>query len=170
MKWQEKLFIGTWIGMMLTLLALIPVAVVSIIHDAPPVQKVNKQCCSANECAKEHHHEKIANEIITNRQLQLFYDDLNQDYYLGQLSKNVEVKWGDLTANNWVGYTESRTGGGYLMIIDRATNPTAGEAYLTVAHETCHIKTWGQQVESHGSKFQNCMVNLATHGAFEGLW
>ncbi|SRR6266550_2694574 len=137
--------------------------------DQSPVQNVNKSCCSANECAAQHHHEKVANEAMTNRQLQRYYQQLNEDYYLGQLSKNVEVKWGDLTANNWMGYTEQRAGG-YVIIIDRATNPTSSGAFLTIAHETCHIKTWGQEVVSHGSKFQNCMVNLATHGAFEGSW
>ena len=92
----------------------------------------------------------------------------NEDYFFNRLPKNVEVHWSDLPTAE--GETIKHLDGSWSIIIDRATNPTSGEVGMTIAHETCHVATWGQEESVHGSKFQNCMVNLATHGAFEGIW
>lgn len=135
-----------------------------------PVHKVNNACCSADSCATQHHHEKQYSEL-KDQSLQILYADLNRDYYLGQLPQNVEVKWGDLTENHWMGITHKRPDGSFLITIDRATNPTWNTAYLTTSHETCHLANWNEPPElTHGPKFQNCMVGLANKGAFEGIW
>jgi hypothetical protein len=136
----------------------------------PPVHKVNKACCSADACAIQHHHEKDARTNLTDKQLKLWFDDLNHDYFLGQLPKDVEVKWGDLSAQNYMGLTQFFSNGEFIITVDRATHPTLSETKMTLMHEACHIKTWYVPELSHGPKFQNCMVNLATHGAFEGVW
>jgi len=149
------------------------VILVVIVKPAALVHKVNNgqtKCCSANECEIQHHHDKIAANSLTNEQLQLWYETLNEDYYLGQLPKETEVRWSDLTQRHYMGITERRPDKTFTIFVDRTTNPTWSETELTVAHETCHIKTWDVDEPSHGPKFQTCMVNLAVHGAFEGIW
>lgn len=49
-KWEKGLLISIWIVALLAGTALVPLP-----HYA--VHKVNK-CCSSNECALEHHHDK----------------------------------------------------------------------------------------------------------------
>lgn len=133
-----------------------------------PVHKPNK-CCSADACAIQHHHEKIA-RVYTDEQLQAWYDGFNEEYFSNRLQK-AEVKWDDLTAKNDMGLTERRPDGSILITLDRATNNTRKTAQWTVAHETCHVAVpAGLEFEDHGPKFQNCMVNLATHGAFADIW
>src|SRR6267142_2731649 len=160
MHWKEKLIIGVFVCMLLTLLWAISLPFTGRLNG--PVHNVNN-CCSANECAAQHHHEKEAKLPLTDNQLQLWYDSLNEDYFLGQLPK-TEVKWGDLTKPGYVGLTTLDFSGQFKITVDRLTNPTRAEAEITIAHESCHIKTWYATELSHGPKFQNCMVNLANHG------
>ena len=163
MKWQEKFLIVTWVLILLVAIILVPLPYYA-------VHKVNKACCSAGACAIQHHHEKDARTNLTDKQLKLWFDDLNHDYFLGQLPKDVEVKWGDLSAQNYMGLTQFFSNGEFIITVDRATHPTLSETKMTLMHEACHVKTWYVPELSHGPKFQNCMVNLATHGAFEGVW
>jgi hypothetical protein len=37
-------------------------------------------------------------------------------------------------------------------------------------HEECHVMLWGRVFDSHGSKFQSCMMGLAIQGAFKNTW
>jgi hypothetical protein len=131
-----------------------------------PVHKVNR-CCSASECEVQYHHSVPR---LSDSSLKIYYDELNHDFYLDQLPKDTEVKWGDLTAQDYMGLTDKLSSGRFVITVDRATHVTNSETKMTVAHETCHIKTWGTSEIDHGPKFQACMVNLATHGAFEGIW
>src|SRR6266481_6001469 len=157
---STKIVISAWIVVVLLLI----IAAVSL---PVPVQKVNKSCCSANECAAQHHHEKAA-EILTNEHLYAWYAGFNESYFFNRLPKNVDIHWASLPKA--MGETVKHDDGSWTITIDRETNLTRGEVVLTIAHETCHIATWGSEFDSHGPKFQNCMVNLAAHGAFEGLW
>lgn len=162
----EKVVIGIWIALLIWWITLVPLPRLGQLNG--PVHNVNN-CCSADECKIQHHHEKAAKTPLTDSQLEIWYDGLNEDYFLGQLPK-ADVKWGDLTKPSYVGLTTLSYSGLFEITVDRSTNTTSAEAELTVAHEACHIKTWYVHELSHGPKFQNCMVNLANHGAFEGLW
>lgn len=161
MKWQEKFLIATWVVILLAAVVLVPLPYYA-------VHKVNKACCSADTCATEHHHGQ-PRPRMANVELKAYYDELNHSYYLDQLPKGTKVQWGDLSAKDYMGLTQEFSDHEFVITVDRGTHPTGGQVKMTIAHETCHIKTWGQDYE-HGSKFQSCMVNLATHGAFEGVW
>lgn len=136
-----------------------------------PVHKPNKEtkCCSSAICAAEHHHEKRA--VYTDAYLQAWYANFNELYFFDQLPKVVEVSWGDLTAQGDMGLTQRRSDGSFLITIDRKTNSTESTAKMTLAHETCHVAVpTGTELDDHGPRFQKCMVNLATHGAFADIW
>lgn len=157
----RKVTIGAWVAACLMILFSITL----------PVHKVNNACCSADACATQHHHEEKQYTPLNDQNLQTLYGELNRDYFLGQLPKEVEVKWGDLTEQHWMGFTDKHPSGTFTITVDRATNPTWNAAYMTTAHETCHIAIWGGPPElTHGPRFQNCMVQLANKGAFEGIW
>lgn len=131
------------------------------------------QCCSANECAAQHHHDahkESSAARMTNKQLGMWYADANEQFFLGQLPKEVLVEWSDLTAIQDMGLTSKRSDGSFSIILDRRTNTTFRVARMTEYHEICHVKTWGQGDFDHGIQFQTCMVQLANQGAFEGLW
>lgn len=44
----------------------------------------------------------------------------------------------------------------------------------TILHEACHVQIMqsiqGDELESHGPRFQACMLRLAEAGALKGLW
>ena len=147
----------------------------SYLYAINSVHPVNKKCdcgsiclssshCELKECPKH----KTAGEPLSNKQLQSWYDGLNEEYFMSRLPR-ASVTWGDLTALNDMGAT-MHPEDGFVIIIDRKTNPTTKTAEATVAHETCHVSTWDLEFDAHGPKFQSCMVNLANKGAFEAIW
>ena len=113
---------------------------------------------------------KTATDPMTDTTLRQFYADSNEDYFLGQLPKNAHVSFGDLSVLDDMGLTFKRADGSFEIIIDRKTNPILRQAKLTLIHEQCHIATWQEELDSHGRKFQECMVDKAVHGAFHDLW
>ena len=102
--------------------------------------------------------------------LQDDYNTFNRDYFLGQLPKNANVRWTDLSLQQDMGMTWIDEAGVRQIRIDRKTNPVLRQAQLTLLHEMCHIKTDGRELDNHGIKWQACMVNLAEHGAMHDLW
>ena len=161
---REKIFIAIYVFAMLLLILSIPISTV--------VHKKSHPCCSAKACAEQHHHEKtseVSNAPFTDQELQAWYEGFNADYFINQLPKNVRVVWGDLTPSELMGLTE-RSDAGFLITIDRKTNPTKRGAEWTAVHELCHVKTWEAHELDHGPKFQSCMIQLADKGAFEGIW
>jgi len=104
------------------------------------------------------------------------YRQFNEDYFLGQLPKDTVVTYGNLTQLNDMGYTWKENSGKFHITVDQETNPVERQAEMTLLHEQCHIEVEihnlnpKQDFDAHGIEFQNCMVNLATHGAFHDLW
>ena len=130
-------------------------------------------CCGDSVCAEQHHHSanRPSGDSVTEKDLQTWYVASNRAYFSGRLPQNVTVSWGDLSEQHYVGHTIQRGDGSFLLLVDRRTNPTASEAYLTVFHEQCHLSLWNtDDFEQHGPKFQSCMTQLALKGAFEELW
>jgi hypothetical protein len=105
---------------------------------------------------------------LTEKELQGWYDGPNEKYFLNQLPA-AKVKWGDLTAQNMMGFTIRWDEKNFLIVVDRETNPTYSTAEFTIAHEQCHVATWSE-ITSHGPKWQACMVRLAEQGAFAEIW
>jgi len=169
MNWFYKY----WPSVRLAAVLLITVAIViGHLYDQADDRK-SVQCCSANECATQHHHDAHKDSIyprMTNKQLNMWYADANEQFFLDQLPKDTLVEWGDLTAIRDMGLTSKRADGTFSILLDRGTNTNFRVARLTEFHEICHVKTWAQEFDDHGIKFRACMLQLAEEGAFEGLW
>ena len=66
----------------------------------------------------------------------------------------------------------------YHVRVDKRFNPILKTADISLLHEMCHIKLDANgelpltvsNDESHGPKFQQCMVDLAVRGAMHDLW
>lgn len=103
------------------------------------------------------------------------YKEFNEDYFLGQLPRDTEVVYGNLTQLNDMGYTWKDDAGRFHITVDKETNPVERQARMTLLHEACHVEVETHKLnrdpfDAHGIEFQNCMVNLAEHGAFRDLW
>jgi hypothetical protein len=137
------------------------------------VHKVNPACCSATECATQHHHDvpMPVDVPLTDQQLQSWYAGFNEEYFDDKLPKDTVIAWADLTARKYMGSTVCDVLGKNCRIqIDQFTNKTPRTTRMTIAHETCHVATWGQDKIDHGMYFQNCMRQMANKGAFENIW
>jgi hypothetical protein len=168
-SWIEKNFywvLGFFATILMCALVLLAVAVPKPKQNSCDCGSIcsTSSHCELKECPKH----KTADEPLSNKQLQSWYDGLNEEYFMNRLPR-ASVTWGDLTALNDMGAT-MHPEDGFVIIIDRKTNPTTKTAEATVAHELCHVATWGVEFDAHGPKFQSCMVNLANKGAFEGVW
>ena len=97
------------------------------------------------------------------------YEVFNQDYFLGQLPP-ANVEWANLTDQHDMGMTWVDQAGARQIRVDKSTNPVLKQAEMTLLHEMCHVKTDAKELDSHGLKWQACMVDLADHGAFHDLW
>lgn len=111
--------------------------------------------------------------VISNEKLNSWYRGYNEEYFANQLPKNTVVKLGDLTPQDDIGMSQILPNGNWIIIIDRAKNPSPVQARMTLLHESCHVRTYIRgmaEFEVHGDKFQACMLQLAHQGAFKELW
>lgn len=101
--------------------------------------------------------------------LQAYFDTANKAYFGGSLPK-AEVGWG-ATPPGVMALTYVKDGR-FVIVLDPKTNAAPRVADLTILHEACHLKNWGQPdgLDNHGPKFQACMHDLVTLGAMEDLW
>lgn len=112
---------------------------------------------------------RSADKNYTNEQLQHWYEGVNEEYFANKLPKDTVVRWADLTPLKDMGATNRRMDGVFVILIDPVQNPNKRVAALTAYHEICHIAA-ASEFNSHGQKFQACMLHLAEVGAFENLW
>jgi hypothetical protein len=113
---------------------------------------------------------KRADKTLSDECLDQWYKDANEEYFANRLPKRVTIHWGDLTQTESMGTVIHYTNGTWAITIDRTTNQTQGEALLTGYHEMCHMVAKDFGLDTHGPKFQSCMVHLAEAGAFKELW
>ena len=130
-------------------------------------------CCSSKVCKKQHHnciksaHKKVETPF-PEEDWAKWYAGFNEEYFLNRLPANTEVHWADLTPLSDMGYT-TKHGDRYEILVDRELHPTGKQARGTLLHEMCHLRTWDKSLDD-GLEFQRCMVDIAEHGAFEGIW
>jgi predicted SprT family Zn-dependent metalloprotease len=109
-------------------------------------------------------------ETIDDLNLENEYQIANEQDFLGQLPKRVDIKWARL--GNSLGESWLNESGAHIRI-DRHGNQYPRYVRLTLRHEMCHLKVdldGAPEFDEHGPKWQGCMVNLALHGAFHDLW
>jgi len=101
--------------------------------------------------AKEH---KRAPEFLQSK-----YQALNREFFDNSLPK-VRIEWADLTDYNYLGETYRENDGTFVVLVDRRTNLRDEVLQDTVFHEMCHVATWRQQDDPHGSAFRACMAGI----------
>lgn len=112
-------------------------------------------------------------------ELELMFAIYNRRYFGRRLPK-CKVQYADIDHfGDYTLYTISkRSKGGRLETEDRHviriakwSRKTKPQAFLTLLHEMCHLKTRVFDNSSgHGPKFQREMKRLAKIGAFNQLW
>jgi predicted SprT family Zn-dependent metalloprotease len=91
--------------------------------------------------------------------LQSKYQALNREFFDNSLPK-VRIEWADLTDYNYLGETYRENDGTFVVLVDRRTNLQDEVLQDTVFHEMCHVATWRQQDDPHGSAFRACMAGI----------
>ena len=91
--------------------------------------------------------------------LQSKYRELNQKAFNNRLPP-ARIKWADLTVYNYLGETYRESDGTFVVLVDRRTNLRDEILQDTLFHEMCHVATWRQEDDPHGSAFRACMVGI----------
>ena len=91
--------------------------------------------------------------------LQRKYQALNREFFDNRLPK-VRIEWADLTDYNYLGETYRENDGTFVVLVDRRSNLRDEVLQDTVFHEMCHVATWRQQDDPHGSAFRACMAGI----------
>jgi predicted SprT family Zn-dependent metalloprotease len=87
------------------------------------------------------------------------YRELNRKFFDNSLPP-VRIEWADLTEYNYLGETYRESDGTFVVLVDRRTNRRDEVLQDTVFHEMCHVATWRQEEDPHGSAFRACMVGI----------
>jgi hypothetical protein len=87
------------------------------------------------------------------------YQELNQMAFDNRLPP-VRIEWADLTAFHYLGETYRESDGTFVMFVDWRTNLRDEVLQDTVFHEMCHVATWRQEDDPHGSAFRACMAGI----------
>ena len=88
--------------------------------------------------------------------LHALYQGTNKGFFGGQLP-DVRVKSHDLSDEKAKGVTYKETEDRFVIVLDPNWNTSEDEALDTMRHESCHVATWGQELDEHGPLFQECM-------------
>lgn len=94
--------------------------------------------------------------------LQSVYRELNERFF-GNTLPTARFEWADLTGEDAMGLTFQENDDSFVIQVDRKTNFSFwidDELRDTVAHEACHIATWGAEQDAHGPGWQACMNRI----------
>jgi SprT-like family len=102
---------------------------------------------------------------------QVWYAQYNEEYFWKSLPDDTEV---DLVTDLPDGNMGTAVCADFhrqcVIQIEERSNPVTRSQKITLLHEMCHVATWRQQDNPHGSKWQACMHRIADRGAFDNLW
>ena len=105
----------------------------------------------------------------TEQQMKRRYDSYNRHYFGDTLPHDTIIRYARLS-DDYIAVTR-KLGPKYIMTIDPEKDNCTAHLAQTLLHEMCHIKVdWTNEFDQHGPKFQGCMLDLAEHGAFNGIW
>ena len=91
--------------------------------------------------------------------LQSKYQELDRKFFDTSLPP-VRIEWADLTKYNYLGETYRENDGTFVVLVDRKTNFRDEDLQDTMFHEMCHVATWRQEDDPHGSAFRACMAGI----------
>jgi SprT-like family len=87
------------------------------------------------------------------------YQELNQMAFNDRLPP-ARIEWADLTVYDYLGETYRESDGTFVVLVDWRTNLRDKVLQDTVFHEMCHVATWRQEDDPHGSAFRACMAGI----------
>ena len=111
--------------------------------------------------------------------LEGIYDLYNNSYFDGNLPRNTAILYAaDPDGSEDIGDTvcsldpRSNLPMTCTIYINPYANRAQPVAIATMIHEICHIATLqrGHGDGGHDKDWQNCMLNVAKEGGFEGVW
>lgn len=98
--------------------------------------------------------------------LKKWYQHYNRKYFGGELPDDVVLFWEQ--SSEIYGDCNEMADGEMVIRINPAIMGFAPLWQITLLHEMAHLKLW--PYETHGKKFQNEMLRLATLGALKKIW
>lgn len=103
----------------------------------------------------------------SDRSLKRWYREINRRFFKGELPDNVIVRWARAGEEKDVACTEKLNPDSknkYLILLNRAKNPTPSIKLSSLLHETVHIAT--NYKDEHGEAFDDWHKKLTERGAF----
>ena len=104
----------------------------------------------------------------SDRSLKHWYRELNRRFFNGELPDNIVVRWARAGEESDVACTEKLNPDNknkYLILLNRAKNPTASIKLSSLAHECVHVAT--QYRDNHGEAFDDWHKKLTDRGLFK---
>ena len=89
------------------------------------------------------------------------YAELNEKVFENRLPP-ARLEWANLLPDA-MGTTQEHDGS-FLICVDRRSHfLDDAELEDTVAHEACHVATFGKETDPHGALWQACMAHVKAH-------
>ncbi len=106
---------------------------------------------------------EVDTRMMTTQDLQEYYQDTNYAYFENQLPKDVTIDF--LNTDPKAMASTSFESGKFRISFNRGYRTGNRYMKLSMLHEECHIKTWGE-FDQHGPEWRACMNYLDIQGAF----
>ena len=106
----------------------------------------------------------ISRDTMSVMDLQVDNSGINDEYFNGELPKDVIIAYEPLKAKALAQTYVGDDGKFHIVFNSIYSNPPR-YGVLTLEHETCHVKTWGEE-ERHGRHWRACMFMLESKDAF----
>jgi hypothetical protein len=112
-----------------------------------------------------------ANGVVDAAYMQSLYEVYNVGYFGKKLPQVLVI---DMLETNpkWMASTMKMSDGSFIIHFNETSVVAARTGQLTMLHEMCHVKTWGEDVTldgepiDHGRYWRSCMIQLDMQGAF----
>jgi hypothetical protein len=98
------------------------------------------------------------------------YSQYNERWFKNRLPTDTVIQYYSMPDFD-IGQT-NEDDGHYHIFVNSYYNRDKHSAEFTLFHEMCHVEVnlAGEELETHGSKWQGCMLRLANAGAFHDVW
>jgi len=99
--------------------------------------------------------------------LRSWYAEYNEQYFQNKLPKNVVIdlnlRTGNMASTSFPKFEK------YHISFDPHYVASQRAGRITLLHEMCHIKTWGEIEEVHGPRWRACMLEVDMQGEFRDI-
>lgn len=104
------------------------------------------------------------------------YQEFNRAWFDNKLPSDTTIVYVSIPTWDKIGNTDRRVNANgsvhFTLFVNAYYDRDVRESEFTELHEMCHIRESldGDEFDSHGPKWQACMLQLAMNGALENLW